>query len=64
MKSYNLGKKLKSCEIERQVEDRYNEGISFYFPKSEITYPYACDGYIEVKLENEKMLKMIMAKVF
>ena len=40
--------KIRVSTIERQVEDCYNEGISFYFKETnedpiKFTYPYACD---------------------
>ena len=51
--------KVKTAVIERQVEDVYNEGINLYF-KSEITYPFGCDGLIDTKTENGKLLKLII----
>lgn len=51
--------KIKTAVIERQVEDVYNEGINLYF-KSEITYPFGCDGLIETKTGNGKFLKVII----
>ena len=40
--------KMVDATIERQVEDVYNEGISFYFNEEDgsplkIKYPYSCD---------------------
>lgn len=40
--------KIRVSTIERQVEDCYNEGISFYLKETngdpiKFTYPYACD---------------------
>lgn len=57
--------KMMDATIERQVEDVYNEGISFYFNEEDgsplkIKYPYSCDGLIETKTEHGKMLKLLM----
>ena len=57
--------KMVDATIERQVEDVYNEGISFYFNEEDgsplkIKYPYSCDGLIETKTEHGKMLKLLM----
>lgn len=56
---------MNDATIERQVEDVYNEGISFYFNEEDgsplkIKYPYSCDGLIETKTEHGKMLKLLM----
>ena len=40
-KSLKLGNKLKVCKIEREVEDVYNQGLSFYFADTEIKHPFA-----------------------
>ena len=50
---------IKSAVIEREVEDVYNKGISLYFT-SDIKHPFACDGFIETKTENNKILKLII----
>jgi len=50
---------IKSAVIEREVEDVYNKGISLYFT-SDIKHPFACDGLIETKTENNKILKLII----
>ena len=61
--------RIKASTIERQVEDVYNEGIAFYFKEEDgsplkFTYPYACDGLIETKTNNNKMLKLLMEYKF
>lgn len=61
--------KISNSAIGRQVEDCYNEGISFYFKEEDgsplkITYPYKCDGLIETKTPNGKFLKMLMEYKF
>ena len=54
---------IKTAVIERQVEDVYNKGISLYFG-GEITYPFACDGFVDTKTDNGKMLKLIIEYKF
>ena len=54
---------IKSATIEREVEDVYNKGISLYFT-SDIKHPFACDGLIDIKTENDKMLKLIIEYKF
>lgn len=51
---------IKSSLIEREVEDVYNKGINLYFPEVAITHPFACDGLIETKTNNHKILKLII----
>lgn len=55
-KFYN---KIKLAQIEREVEDVYNEGIALYFDNATITHPFACDGLIDTKVE-KKLCKLIM----
>ena len=40
LKSFKPFARMKTCTIEREVEDIYNEGISFYFSGSYIKYPF------------------------
>ena len=49
---------MKVTVIEREVEDVYNKGISFYF-NANITHPFECDGFIDTKVD-DKLLKLIM----
>jgi hypothetical protein len=51
---------IKKSIIEREVEDVYNKGICLYFPDINITHPFACDGLLETKTENKKILKLII----
>ena len=44
---------LKSSAIERQVEDAYNEIFKTFFKGIEISYPFQCDGYFEIKDEDK-----------
>ena len=55
-KFYN---KISIAQIEREVEDVYNEGLALYFDNATITHPFACDGLIGTK-EQGKLLKLIM----
>lgn len=55
MKLFN---EINATVIEREVEDIYNKGISFYF-NSIITHPFGCDGFIDTKIDG-KFLKLIM----
>lgn len=55
-KFYN---KISIAQIEREVEDVYNEGLALYFDNTTITHPFACDGLIDTK-EQGKLLKLIM----
>lgn len=50
--------------IERQVEDVYNKGLGIYFKESPISYPYACDGYMECKTDNDKDLRLLIEYKF
>ena len=57
--------KIKDATIERQVEDVYNEGINLYFPtQNGIEYPFKCDGYVDTKSDNKKVLKLIIEYKF
>ena len=60
LKSFNPYDKVKTCRIEREVEDVYNEGIAFYFSGTEIKHPFDCDGYISTKIGSGDLLKMII----
>ena len=51
MKLANL---LKAAVIERQVEDAYNKAIEKAFPGAKLEYPFACDGYCEFKVGDNK----------
>lgn len=55
---------IKKSVIEREVEDCYNEGIKFYFPKAIIEHPFACDGFFEDKTKRDNALRMIMEYKF
>lgn len=53
-----------NATIERQVEDVYNKGLGIYFKNSPISYPFACDGYMECKTDNEKDLRLLIEYKF
>lgn len=50
--------------VEREVENIYNKGISLYFPNVDIVHPFACDGLIDTKTDNGKLLKLIIEYKF
>ena len=60
-KFYN---EIVNATIERQVEDVYNKGLGIYFKNSPISYPFACDGYMECKTDNEKDLRLLIEYKF
>ena len=65
--------KIRVSTIERQVEDCYNEGISFYFKETngdpiKFTYPYTCDGIIyggdhEIDRMFERKFEQLVSKI-
>ena len=61
-----LNEALKTAQIEREVEDIYNNGLTFYFLKDNetISHLYNCDGLITKKLDNGKFLKLIIEYKF
>lgn len=61
MKFYDI---ISVAQIEREVEDVYNRGVSLYFPNVDITHPFACDGLIDTKTDNGKLLKLIIEYKF
>ena len=50
---------MKEAKIEREVEDIYNQQITFFFDNPTITHPFECDGLIDTKIDG-RMLKLIM----
>ena len=71
MTKNNFYESLLACQVEREVEQLYNEELKKYFPY-EIKHPYACDGYlnegplnmiIEYKLDKKLKSKLDRAKV-
>ena len=60
-KFYN---EIVNATIERQVEDVYNKGLGIYFKESPISYPFACDGYMECKTDNDKDLRLLIEYKF
>lgn len=56
---------MKLALVEREVEDVYNRGVSFYFDDVAITHPHDCDGYLETRVgEQKKMLRLIIEYKF
>lgn len=64
MASSKFYEQIKNSLIEREVEDVYNKGINLYFPNTAITHPFACDGLVETKTDNGKVLKLIIEYKF
>ena len=66
MQNMKLNEALKTAQIEREVEDIYNNGLTFYFLKDNetISHLYNCDGLITKKLDNGKFLKLIIEYKF
>lgn len=52
--------RIKPSIIEREVEDVYNSGINLYFPGVDITHPFACDGLVDTRTDDGKLLKLII----
>ena len=38
---------IKDVIDERGVETPYKNGLTLYFPNTDYTYPFKCDGYME-----------------
>lgn len=55
---------IKNAVVEREVEAVYDKGINLYFPTSPITHPFACDGFIDTKTNNGRIIKMIIEYKF
>lgn len=60
LKSFKPFARMKTCTIEREVEDIYNEGIAFYFSGVDIKHPYECDGFLSTSIGRGNLLKMII----
>lgn len=63
MAKIDFVKSLQTAQLERDVEQVYNNGISLYFPNVDIEHPFACDGLITTK-EQDKLLKLIIEYKF
>lgn len=51
---------IKGATLEKDVEHVYSTGINLYFPNVAIEHPFACDGLIDTKTDNGKLLKLII----
>ena len=60
MNNAKLVKELKVAEIERQVEDVYNEALKSEFPGIEFSYPNGCDGLFEFKSESGTTYRVLV----
>lgn len=56
---------IKTSVIEKDVEQVYNQGISLYFPDTDILHDFGCDAFIDTKTADRgKMLKLIIEYKF
>lgn len=55
---------IRTAKEEREVEDVYNKGISLYYKGCPILHPYKCDGLIDTRSNNGKLLKLIIEYKF
>lgn len=62
--SNKLYRELNSASIERQVEDAYNEAFKKGFPGISISYPFSCDGYFELKLDDKNIRRVLIEYKF
>lgn len=62
--SSKLYRELESASIERQVEDAYNEAFKKNFPGISISYPFSCDGYFELKLDDKNIRRVLIEYKF
>ena len=60
-KFYDL---IKNATIEKDVENVYTQGINLYFPNVQVEHPFACDGFVDTKNDNGKLLKLIIEYKF
>lgn len=51
---------IKGATLEKDVEHVYTTGINLYFPNVVVEHPFACDGLIDTKTDNGKLLKLII----
>lgn len=51
---------IKGATLEKDVEHVYTTGINLYFPNVVVEHPFACDGLIDTKTNNGKLLKLII----
>jgi hypothetical protein len=59
-KFYDL---IKDVFDERGVETPYKNGLCLYFPNTDYTYPFQCDGYMEPVVDGRKFRLIIEYKL-
>lgn len=59
-KFYDL---IKDVVDERGVETLYKNGLTLYFPNTDYTYPFQCDGYMEPVVNGTKFRLIIEYKL-
>ena len=59
-KFYDL---IKDVIDERGVETPYKNGLCLYFPNTDYTYPFQCDGYMEPVVDGRKFRLIIEYKL-
>lgn len=64
MKESNFYKLLKNATIEKDVENAYSQAINMYFPNIPIEHSFACDGLINTKTKDGKLLKLLIEYKF
>ena len=55
---------IKNATIEKDVENVYTQGINLYFPNVQVEHPFACDGLVNTKNNDNKLLKLIIEYKF
>ena len=60
MKKSRFFQLIKNATIEKDVENAYSQELNTYFPNVSIEHNFACDGLIDTKNEDGKLLKLII----
>lgn len=55
---------IKTATVEKDVEQVYTQGINLYFPNVAVEHTFACDGLIDTKNSDGKLLKVIIEYKF
>ena len=50
---------IKDALEEREVETPYKKGLQLYFPDTDYTYPFRCDGYMEPRID-DRLFRLII----
>jgi hypothetical protein len=54
---------IKDVVDERGVETPFKNGLTLYFPNTDYTYPFKCDGYMEPVVNGNKFRLIIEYKL-